>query len=101
MWLVLMFDLPVVEPEERKAAHRFRKDLKSCGFTMMQLSVYIRHAASDENARVHLKRVVGLIPDKGEIRVMLITDKQFERMEVYYGNMRKKAKPAPKQLEFL
>ncbi|MBI5815088.1 MAG: CRISPR-associated endonuclease Cas2 [Nitrospinae bacterium] len=101
MWIVLMFDLPVVEPEERKAANRFRKDLKLCGFTMMQLSVYTRHAASDENAQIHLKKVKGFLPDKGEVRSLMITDKQFERMQVFYGKMRKPAERAPAQLEFL
>lgn len=101
MWVLVMFDLPVVEAEERKAANQFRKDIKLCGFTMMQLSVYIRHAASDENAQVHLKRVKGLLPPKGEVRAILITDKQFERMQIFYGKMSKPPKPAPKQLEFL
>jgi CRISPR-associated protein Cas2 len=101
MWVVLMFDLPVVEPEERKSANKFRKDLKLGGFTMMQFSVYIRHSASEENAQVHLSRVKAFLPPKGEVRAILITDKQFERMQVFYGKMRKRTEQAPAQLEFL
>lgn len=46
MWVIAMFDLPTDTPKARKAYARFRKDLLSDGFTMMQYSVYIRHCAS-------------------------------------------------------
>ena len=32
MWLIVMFDLPVIEREERKSATRFRNDLLDMGF---------------------------------------------------------------------
>lgn len=34
MWIVVMFDLPVIEREERKAATAFRNDLLDMGFEM-------------------------------------------------------------------
>ncbi len=40
MWVITMFDLPVVTPKARKAYARFRKTLLEDGFTMMQYSVY-------------------------------------------------------------
>jgi CRISPR-associated protein Cas2 len=38
-WLMVAFDLPVVEDEDRKKASRFRNDLLDMGFTMMQESI--------------------------------------------------------------
>ncbi len=38
-WLVVAFDLPVVEKEQRKAATDFREYLLDDGYTMMQFSV--------------------------------------------------------------
>ena len=42
MWMMVLFDLPVVEPEERKAAADFRNFLKDQGYEMAQFSVYVR-----------------------------------------------------------
>lgn len=42
MWLIAMFDLPVLTKPERKAATIFRNDLLDEGFEMVQLSVYYR-----------------------------------------------------------
>ena len=36
MWVVVMFDLPVVEKAERKAATDFRNSLLDLGFEMAQ-----------------------------------------------------------------
>lgn len=99
MWILTMFDLPVDTKKARRAYTQFRKKLLKDGFTMMQFSVYIRHCASEENADVHLKRVESFVPDDGEVRVLTITDKQFERMRVFWGKRRKPPEPAPAQLE--
>lgn len=98
MWVVAMFDLPVDTKEARKAYAHFRKDLLRDGFRMMQFSVYIRHASSRENAAVHADRVEALLPPDGEVRVMVVTDKQFGRMRVFFGNMRRAPEPEPPQL---
>lgn len=99
MWIVAMFDLPVYDKPMRKAYARFRKALLKDGFAKMQFSVYIRHCASRENADVHLTRVETAVPDEGEVRVLLVTDKQFERMRVFWGKRRIPPEPAPAQLE--
>ena len=99
MWVVVMFDLPTDTKAARRAYTQFRKKLLQDGFTRMQYSVYIRHCASEENADVHIKRVERWIPDDGEVRVLWITDKQFERMHVFWGKMRKPTEPPPQQLE--
>jgi CRISPR-associated endonuclease Cas2 len=46
MWMVVMFDLPVVEKAERKAATGFRNALLDMGFEMSQFSVYMRFCTS-------------------------------------------------------
>jgi len=100
MWIVAMFDLPVDTKRARRAYAQFRKALLKDGFTQMQYSVYIRHCASEENARVHIDRIQAALPDEGEVRVLTITDKQFERMRVFWGKLRKPAESPPRQLEF-
>lgn len=100
MWIIVMFDLPTDTPKARKDYTVFRKKLLQDGFLMMQYSVYMRHCASDENAQVHVKRVKSFLPDDGEVRIITITDKQFSRIKVFYGKIRKPAEKAPEQISF-
>lgn len=99
MWIITMFDLPTVTERERRDYARFRKKLINDGFTMLQYSVYARHCASAENIVVHSRRITSAIPDAGEVRLLKLTDKQFGRMEVYYGKKRKPTESPPLQYE--
>ena len=88
MWIVAMFDLPVDTKEARFEYRKFVKALLVHGFDRMQFSVYVRFCASEENAAVHRKHIAANIPPDGEVRVLQITDKQFERIQVYCGRLR-------------
>ena len=99
MWIVAMFDLPTDTKKARRQYALFRKHLLDDGFTMMQFSVYARHCASKENAEVHIDRIKKHLPPDGEVRVITITDKQFERMMIFWGKTRQTPEPAPCQLE--
>lgn len=99
MWIIVMFDLPVDTKEARKRYTAFRKELIRDGFQQMQYSVYLRHASSRENAEVHMDRVQATVPQHGEVRVISVTDKQFERMRIFWGQNRAAPEQAPPQLE--
>jgi len=100
MWLMAMFDLPVLTKPQRKAAAQFRKNLQKDGFSMFQFSVYARHCASGESADVHETRVKTMIPPEGMVSVLRITDKQFGDIKNFCGRKTKPQPAAPKQLEF-
>ena len=99
MWLVALFDLPVDTPQSRRDYTFFRKKLLSCGFTMLQYSVYARYCASEEKAKVQRQRIKKFLPPDGEVRVIGITDVQFGKMQVFHGKMRKAPEKAPEQVE--
>jgi CRISPR-associated protein Cas2 len=99
MWVFVFFDLPTETGKDRKNAARFRKNLLNDGFTMMQYSIYTRHCNSRENAEVHIKRVKLYIPEKGEVIIFTLTDKQFEMMEFFRGAAPSKRPETPQQLE--
>lgn len=99
MWVMVMFDLPTDTKAARRAYTVFRKQLLRDGFSMMQYSVYVRHCASEENAHVHCQRVEAWVPGDGEVRVLNITDKQYERMRIFWGKRRKPPETPPRQLE--
>jgi len=99
MWILVMFDLPTDTKKARRDYTIFRKNLLENGFTQMQYSVYARHCPSKENAEVHMRRIGGYVPPDGEVRIITLTDKQFERMVIFWGKVRKPACQAPRQLE--
>ena len=85
MWVLVHFDLPTESKKDRKNYALFRKKILLDGFAMFQFSMYIRHCSSRENANVHIKRVKGILPPKGHIGILCITDKQFGMMEIFRG----------------
>jgi CRISPR-associated protein Cas2 len=99
LWILVLFDLPTETKKEKKAHAQFRKDLLKDGFAMFQFSIYLRHCSSRENAEVHIKRVKGFLPEKGEIGILTITDKQFGMMEIYRARKIKDRPNVPQQLE--
>ncbi len=99
MWMLVLFDLPTQTDQDRKSYTRFRKGLLKSGFNMMQYSVYIRHSASRENTEAHIQRVKAMLPGKGMVSIITITDKQFGDVKHYWGKKSKKPPSEPKQLE--
>jgi CRISPR-associated protein Cas2 len=99
MWVLVLFDLPTETKKDRKAYALFRKSIMKDGFQMFQFSMYIRHCMSRESADVHVKRVKAILPSKGHIGVMCITDKQFGMMEIFRGKELVTSPETTQQLE--
>ncbi len=99
MWVLVFFDLPTATKKDRKAYALFRKRIQQDGFTMFQMSIYVRHCASMENAEVHIKRVSAILPEFGKIAIMCITDKQFSDIKLFYGAKPQKPNAPGQQLE--
>lgn len=89
MRLVVMFDLPMDDKEDKREYTRFRKYLIQNGFLMLQYSVYIRSCLNNDVANQHLKKVKMNIPKDGHVRALIITEKQFEKMKVLLGTRSK------------
>ncbi len=100
MWILVLYDLPTDTETDRKTSPRFRNNLLKDGFTMFQFSIYIRHCASKENAKVHIERIKSFLPPKGHVGIITITDRQFGMIEIFYGK-EKEENPIqqPMQLE--
>ncbi len=99
MWVMVLFDLPTESKKERKTAAKFRKDIMADGFTMFQFSIYLRHCNSRENAEVHTRRVKSILPEKGHVGIITITDKQFGMIELFAGTAVAVRPDTPQQLE--
>lgn len=99
MWLFALFDLPVTSRTHKRAYARFRRELLRDGFVMLQFSVYARYCASEESCESHRIHVRASVPIEGQVRVLSLTDRQYEKMETYLGNEAKPPESPPVQME--
>jgi CRISPR-associated protein Cas2 len=99
MWMLVMFDLPVVTKPERKAANEFRLNLLDMGFLRSQLSVYMRFCTSHTQVQTYCQRVEQALPLGGQVNILQMTDKQYERIISFQGRKIMAAKKTPDQFD--
>jgi CRISPR-associated protein Cas2 len=88
MWLFVFFDLPTLTPEQRKEHSRFRKRLERFGFIRAQFSVYIQCFNNLDSCDAMKRQITAVLPPGGEVRILSVTDRQFERMQVIQARKR-------------
>ncbi|WP_293431222.1 CRISPR-associated endonuclease Cas2 [Peptostreptococcus sp.] len=87
MRILVMFDLPVQTSDEQKQYRHFRKYLISCGFMMMQESIYCK-LALNQGAAMHIANAVKRNkPKSGLVQILTVTEKQFSKMEIIVGEI--------------
>lgn len=88
MRMIVFFDLPVITKEQKRSAIQFRNFLLKDGYYMIQFSVYGRICNGSDDVEKHRKRVKVNLPDNGSIRLLVITEKQYEKMDILLGNLK-------------
>ncbi len=78
MWSMIFFDLPVAEPEQRKAAGRFRNFLCRQGFYLFQESVYLRWDHSVAALQSSIREIERQIPQEGNVCIFLLPERQMQ-----------------------
>ena len=85
MRLLVFFDLPVETGEDQRAYRVFRKSLIKNGFIMLQESVYCK-LLSTPSVEASAKGVIQKNkPPRGLVQTLLVTEKQFSKMEYIVG----------------
>lgn len=85
MRLLLFFDLPMNDNKEKRIYRAFRKYLIQNGYMMMQYSVYCKIFANREAAVNHSKLLQNQVPKEGQIRIMIVTEKQYSQIRIIVG----------------
>ena len=93
MRILVFFDLPVKTKQERRRATQFRNFLIKDGYYMVQFSVYARVCNGNDMVELHKNRLRMNIPNEGSIRVLVITEKQYENLEILLGKKSKYERP--------
>lgn len=78
--LVLFFDLPQETKTDQRHYRQFVKYLKTEGFIRIQYSVYAKLCINNDSAKTIQKRLKNNVPDNGDIRYLIITERQYQNI---------------------
>lgn len=85
MRLVVFFDLPVLTAKNRRDYRQFRKMLIKNGFIMDQESVYSKLVPNNTMAKLSADIVRKNKPPEGLVQLLMVTEKQYSKMEYIVG----------------
>lgn len=85
MRLVLFFDLPMTTKKDVQVYTHFRKYLIKNGYMMMQYSVYCKIFPNRESTVKHVHMLKKNVPNSGQIRLLMVTEKQYSKIEIIVG----------------
>ena len=85
MRVIVFFDLPTQTSADRREYALFRKHLVKSGFMMVQESVYSKLALNMSAAAAIMQSVRLQKPPQGLVQMLVVTEKQYARMEYIVG----------------
>lgn len=88
MRVLCFFDLPVETGKDRRNYRVFRKWLIRSGFVMMQESVYSKLCLNMQSASIVIDNVVRNRPENGLCQLIVITERQYEKMIFVTGDVK-------------
>lgn len=85
MRVIVFFDLPTLTLEDKREYRRFRKFLINSGFIMLQESVYAKLVLNGTVANNIKDKVKKEKPADGLVQMLVVTERQFSKMEYVVG----------------
>lgn len=85
MRTIVFFDLPNIYAQDKRNYLRFRKFLINEGFIMMQESVYSKIVLNSQQGELLIDRIRRNAPKKGLIQLLMITERQYAKIENIIG----------------
>ena len=89
---MVFFDIPVKTKPQQRIANGFRQFLIKDGYHMVQYSVYARVCNGSDAVEKHKIRLKGNLPKNGSVRLLILTEKQYESMEILVGELQEEEK---------
>lgn len=77
VWTLVMYDLPITNRKDLKAANRFNRLLADLGFVRVQFSVYVRYTPTQSGCRSAIAYIRASLPPHGNVRLLCVTDIQW------------------------
>ena len=86
MRLLVFYDLPMNSKYYIKEYTNFRKSLLRAGYIMIQYSIYSKLCLNQDSADRAIKRIEKELPKFGNVRLLTITEKQYQKMKIMVGS---------------
>ena len=84
--VIVLYDLPMTEIEDRKEYTKFRRNMLKLGCYLVQFSVYAKVIKNEIYYQSFIKKLKDILPEKGEVRVIKVTEKQYNDMIFLNGS---------------
>lgn len=101
MRILVFFDLPVVTNVQKKEYMKFRKFLLKNGFMMLEKSVYCKLALNGTATNTIIDNIEKNKPQEGLIQLLVVTEKQYSKMDVIIGSLKKEVLDSDERLVIL
>lgn len=85
MRIIVFFDLPSTTYKDQKEYNKFHKFLIKSGYIMMQESVYTKLALNNSIVNSEKEKLRKNKPNSGVVEILVITEKQFSKIEYLVG----------------
>lgn len=86
MRIMIFYDLPMDDKEKVAEYNYFRKKLIKLGFYQLQYSIYVKVVQNENGYKTFIRQIQSYVPKSGNIRIMKITEKQYESMIFLQGS---------------
>lgn len=86
MKIILMYDLNMGNPDQITEYNKFHKWIVKRGYLMLQYSLYYKTINAISKYEYEQIALIKAVPSQGNVRCMIITDRQFYEMKLLRGN---------------
>lgn len=83
--IMILYDLPSSNASEKKLLSDFRKNLRRCGYQMLQKSVYVKLVRNRNNVKSEINRLYEITPNCGDVKVLPLSLGEFNRLTELSG----------------
>lgn len=87
MRIMLFYDLSMTSPEDIKEYNTFHKWIIRRGYVMLQESIYYKTITTQQKYANEIIAIKKVLPTKGNVRTLLISESRFFSMKVLNGQM--------------
>ncbi|WPB54178.1 CRISPR-associated endonuclease Cas2 [Metamycoplasma equirhinis] len=85
MRIIIMYDISTSDDDMIKEYNKFRHELLKLGYFMIQYSIYVKCLTAHTQYSYEKKKTFKVIPSNSNIRIMLITESQYQNIELLSG----------------
>ncbi|MCP9306804.1 CRISPR-associated endonuclease Cas2 [Mesomycoplasma ovipneumoniae] len=89
MRILLMYDIYYINEDDNKLYNKFIKELYKLGYVRLQYSIYSKIIPTHLQYNSEKKKLLRIIPKNSNIRIAMLTEKQYQNIEILNGTKSK------------